>query len=185
MSNQFYMYWHPGLLWPDEIPNGCEYCEDGEWHTDVGDPNIVWLDHTRRWPVPEHVYRAHKFCEAYGIPIPDGYEVIAFRKPQQGEIVLSRCGEAYTEGGIHSWDNRYPILHKIEPTVTYRTPTDEDALRRPTVEVRDYDREEWRERTLVAVASSECGSPFIATSESGCATSWHQCRMEVTKWAQP
>jgi len=178
MSNQFYLYWHPCDQRPEKIPEGCEYCEGVEWHADAGYP---WLDFTRRWPVPEHIYRAHMFCEAYGISIPAGYEVIDFRKPQQGEIVLSRCGEAYTEGGIHSWDNRYPILHKIEPTVTYRTPTDEDALRRPTVEVRDDDSKEWLERTLVAVVPSESGSPFIATNESGCATVWHQCRMKVTK----
>jgi len=180
MSNQFYMYWHPGDQRPEKMPEESEYYACSEWHTDVGNPNIGWLDLTRRWSVPEHVYRAHMFCETFGITVPEGYEVTGFRLPVFGETYLSSSGSAMpcTVDGLMQ---RRPILRGIKLGTGYRTPTDEDALRRPTVEVRDDDREEWRERTLLAVVPSESGSPFIATSEFGCATIWHQCRMKVTK----
>ena len=175
----YYLYWHPGLPKPKHIPEGCEYYACSEWYEeDAGKPTIDWLDHTRRWPVPEHVYRAHMFCEAFGIKVTERYEVTGFRLPVFGETYLSSSGSAMpcTVDGLMQ---RRPILRRIESDTDYRIPTDEDALGRPTVEVRDDDREEWRERTLLAVVPSESGSPFIATNEFGCATIWHQCRMKV------
>ena len=63
--------------------------------------------------------------------------------------------------------------------VTYRVPvdripTDEDAKQRPTVMVRDNDKQDWQARKLLAVTG--CLDKFITSSSSGVACFWMQAR---------
>ena len=55
-----------------------------------------------------------------------------------------------------------------------RIPTDEDAKQRPTVMVRDNDKESWQARRLLAVTG--CLDKFITSSSSGVACFWMQAR---------
>jgi len=55
-----------------------------------------------------------------------------------------------------------------------RIPTDEDAVGRPTVMVRDNDKQDWQARKLLAVTG--CLDKFITSSSSGVACFWMQAR---------
>ena len=182
----YYLYWHPGDQRPEKMPEESEYYEYGEWHTDVGNPNIGWLDLTRRWPVPEHAYRAHMFCETFGIKVPEGYEVTGFRASIRGETYLTVYGNVVC-CAVDRYGQPHPILRKIKSDTVYRTPTDEDARSRPQVEVRDADSEKWRPATLLAVRETQLSSQDIdgdytfVTARDASVEFWHQCRMKENK----
>jgi hypothetical protein len=68
---------------------------------------------------------------------------------------------------------------KMQPEYHYRVPidripTDEDAVGRPTVMVRDNDKQDWQARKLLAVTG--CLDKFITSSSSGVACFWMQAR---------
>lgn len=171
MSEQKYMYWHPGQPKPEKMPEGCEVnTTPNTWNSENAIP-AVWCCAARRWPVSEHVWRAHHYCEAYGITVPEGYEVIGFRVPDPHELYLERNGKAIASFGDGC--AAYPILRKIEQPTRYRTPTDEDAKLRPQVEVRNCHDDKWHRITLVAVRDTDW--PYLAIDGS----QWKKCRMEV------
>ena len=171
---QHYLYWHPGLPKPKHVPEGCEYYAYEEWHKEDKNSNTGWLDRTRRWPVPEHVYRAHNFCEAFRIKVPEGYEVTDFRYPKLCETYLTEDGTDMCCGS-NTFLHRRPILRMVVPPVTYRTPTDEDAKLRPQVEVRNTDQQDWTPAILYGVLRP---GPNQFLTDFG---AWSQCRMKVTK----
>jgi len=131
----------------------------------------------------EGVWRASKFCEAFDIQIPDEYEVTSFRAPVHGETFLTVYGNV-TLCTVDRYGQPHPILRRIGLPVTYRTPTDEDARIRPTVEVRDTDIEEWRPATLLAVQESQLSERGIesdytfVTLRAKTIEFWNQCRMK-------
>ena len=68
---------------------------------------------------------------------------------------------------------------KMQPEYHYRVPadripTDEDARQRPTVMVRDNDKQDWQARKLLAVTG--CLDKFVTSSSSGVARFWMQAR---------
>lgn len=80
------------------------------------------------------------------------------------------------------WIWTIPRIDAIEPIPepTYKTPTDEDAKLRPTVEVRHRLIDRWEKRTLLAVVNSH--SPFACLVANGTAVGlWSYCRMEITQ----
>jgi hypothetical protein len=172
-------YWHEGQPKPKTLPEGCEYqTREGTFSPEENNPEDWYVLPrslaVRRWPVPEHIWRANRYCECYGISIPEGYEVIGFGSPSKAsEAYLNTLGRVI-DPRIAGWNyqQRYPILRKIEPEKKHVTPTDEDAKSRPTVEV-SRDSDYWTTVTLVAVRKGNY--PFLTLDDG----SWEFCRMEV------
>lgn len=174
-----YLYWNPDTPKPETLPQGCEFLVQthigSHWSCETYGP-ATWTDRTRRWPVEDHVYFAHHYCLAFGISIPQGYEVTGFR--------IATCHDPYhltIYGRVEPQDSGFsvPILRRIEPKKVYKTPTDEDAKLRPTVEVRvvHNDEEYWQQKTLLAVTAGNF--PFVTQCEDGGIETWSKCRMEV------
>ncbi len=158
MSTQRYLYWHPA---PDDV----EFL-DGTFY---------------RWTVTEAEWRTHHYCQAYDITVPEGWRVVGFREPKNSESFLNECGEAVIlpmgEGACFDClkYDRKPILERVEE---WSTPTDEDAKRRPAVQVQNYDddADTWEEATLLAVVKS--GAPYVVMSERGYVTAFGKCQMK-------
>jgi len=89
---------------------------------------------------------------------------------------------------VERWDTKSFAWHvrdaskrgePLDKEITYRVridriPTDEDAKQRPTVMVRDNDKQDWQARKLLAVTG--CLDKFITSSSSGVACFWMQAR---------
>jgi hypothetical protein len=107
---QQYLYWHPGFPGLKTIHKGCEtYCYNRNiwvpWNTNA-DPDAIL-----RWPVPDHIFHAHHFCLAFGISIPEDYEVIDWRVPNPYEQYLEFNGIVYHWTGGDCIN--HPILRKV------------------------------------------------------------------------
>jgi len=170
MSTQRYLYWHPGEEKPKAVPLGLQHLTaQGTW--DTFDSDLCgWVTNTRRWPVTEAEYRTYHYCRAYNIAynitIPKGWRVVDF-KAAVGHWFLDLGGNAFNGS---SCGVMVPILERIEEWII---PTDEDAKRRPMVQVRDDEDQEWIAATLYGV----CNDQFI-TNPTKCGMVWSQCRMK-------
>ena len=69
--------------------------------------------------------------------------------------------------GIHAGNYTYRVP-------VDRVPTDEDAIGRPTVMVRDYELDPWMKTRLIAVAESDDGSFWEKSFHT--VTCWKHCR---------
>jgi hypothetical protein len=105
--------------------------------------------------------------------IGDGYRLATWADKDRRDLEFwSRIG-----GG---WLARQTIHGTpLDPDYHYRVPidripTDEDAVGRPTVMVRDNDKQGWQARKLLAVTG--CLDKFITSSSSGVACFWMQAR---------
>jgi hypothetical protein len=68
-----------------------------------------------------------------------------------------------------------PIVEEVIPE--WITPTDEHAKARPECEVRDSDKGEWVERTLVSVQLCRGFYTFATVNDKGDVCTWKQCRI--------
>ena len=169
MTNQFYLYWHPGETKPEKTTENAEFLESGGWDK-TGKIHTVdqWANDTYRWPVTEAEWRTHMYCQAYGINVPEGWRMVNFRKSTDGDSRLSPDGNVEAICSCFS----YPLLERIEEWVT---PTDEDAKRRPQVQV-SSDESYDKEMTLVAVTHGI--HPFVCINGRGESMNWKHCRMK-------
>jgi hypothetical protein len=168
MSTQRYLYWHPGEPTPEKTPKGAEAfdSEECEWHTESA-ASVSWCWPTR-WPVTEAEWLAHHYCQAYGITVPEGWRVVDFGSPRDAHLLPDGC-----IGGGYSANYQVPILERIEEWIT---PTDEDAKRRPQVQVRNADGA-WESAILLGV--DDCIAPFVARPYRVNKTLFYEkCRMK-------
>jgi hypothetical protein len=70
------------------------------------------------------------------------------------------------------------LFYRITPEPEYRTPTDEDALKRPTVEAWDDDDDEAVPGTLAAVIEGN-GFPFIVRKDDGTVEEYEHARIKA------
>ncbi len=170
MSEQRYIYWHPGEPKPGKTPKNLQVrdADENEWCYSSAPDDVEFLDGTfYRWPVTEAEWRTHHYCQAYGIKVPEGWRVVDFRLGKDSEQHLWEDGTI--AGVIHATASKYPILERIEEWIT---PTDEDAKRRPKVQVKT-NHGEWIQKTLVAVMS-DANFPYLSIDGS----CWADCRMK-------
>lgn len=109
---------------------------------------------------------------------PDGkqWEVVAVRQVKADEHYVCldgfviRCERTISTG-------TYPIVRPIVPE--WITPTDEHALKRPMVEVRDEEENIWLHRKLVYVKDAGDKYKFVTVTKDASQTScgWKYCRM--------
>ena len=71
-----------------------------------------------RYPVTEPVYRAHHWCLAHGVEVPEGYEVVGFGSLKKFTNKFLYEGGRLLDGDTEERDNfskdSRPILRKIE-----------------------------------------------------------------------
>ena len=105
----------------------------------------------------------------------------------EGHKLEWRCpkkGESFWLPSARAWCAALyqisPALVRI-PVIAYREPTDEDALKRPMVEVRDCGATEWlpKKEMLVRVQPIGQDRRFHVEEEDGDIIGWRYCRMEV------
>ncbi len=171
MSNQRYIYWHPGEEKPTRAPSECEALDmyNKQWQLSLTNPKD-WGPWPRRWPVTEAEYRTHCYCQAYGIiTIPEGWRVVDFRLPNFGESWMTFSGNVDDECNY----SPRPILERIEEWIV---PTDEDAQRRPIVQVWDFSPNAYANLILVGVTTA--GRFLTFTADKSSYASWNFCRMK-------
>jgi len=99
-NGQHYLTWVPGEHKPKKRPDGSQVWWYGQWQASETFVEL-WKYNIRRWPVSEAEHRAHYYCLAHEIKIPEGYEVVKFGKS-------TAPGEKFVLGSGH------PIVRKIE-----------------------------------------------------------------------
>jgi hypothetical protein len=166
MSEQRYLYWHPGEPHPEKMPEKCEMLDEDIWKLSAKAPTS-W-EFPRRWPVTEAEWRTHHYCKAYGITVPDGWRVVGFGPVDPTRWYLSPYG---AKTG-HAQSFACPILERVEEWIT---PTDEDAKRRPVVQVSNIvlhtEDHNWVTKTLIAVTS---GDEYLCDDGKR----WRYCQMK-------
>lgn len=106
------------------------------------------------------------------------YRPVAIRSPKQSEKYLSPSGNLCISGHGFS-ESVYIILEEVVPP--YRTPTDEDALKRPTAEFwgRGESPDDSKEGMLLGVLDRESWL-FVGVSNGGVGV-WQHCRIPNEK----
>jgi hypothetical protein len=166
MSTQRYLYWLPGEPTPEKTPEKCEMLDEDTWLPNKKEP-AYWLV-ARRWPVTEAEWRTHHYCQAYGVIVPEGWRVVDFGSPRDAHLLPDG-----SIGGGYSAEYQVPILDRI---AEWMTPTDEDAKRRPQVQVRNADGA-WESAILLGV--EDCIAPFVARPYRVNKTLFYEkCRMK-------
>ena len=131
MSEQKYIYWHPGDEQPEDL-SGWRYfnVSFGEFFSRAREENPLGHNVYSK-EVSEAEYRAHHGMKLWHSIYPDskiqdGYRVIDFRRPDIGELFAYIDGCTGESKGILS--AFAPILAKIEPEIVWVTPTQQDVI---------------------------------------------------------
>ena len=166
----YYEYWdEDDDKRPKEIPKNCETFYGGCWEKELH-LTVRWRN-PRRWPVPEYVWRTNRYCEAFGISVPDGYEIIGFGVVRRAkEYFLSHFGKAHRCAIAHP----QPVLNKIDEWIT---PIDDEAKLRPVCEVRNVD-EDWNVNNYILLAYYD---GFYVVYNDQDITTWDECRVEKSE----
>ena len=117
VDGQCYIVIAPGMERPEDAPERVEYfnTHSNQWTQRTFSGTLGKYD-TYRYPVSEAVYKAHHWCIAYGVEVPEGYEVVGFykyygRDRMKGLFGLVPSGEVCTDVALmHSYER--PILRK-------------------------------------------------------------------------
>jgi hypothetical protein len=118
VDGQCYIVIAPGMELLKEVPAGVQFYNHGTYRWELRDDDWGGLTDvdTYRYPVTEAVYKAHHWCIAHGVGVPDGYEVVGFykyygRDRMKGLFGLVPSGEVCTDVDLmHSYER--PILRK-------------------------------------------------------------------------
>jgi hypothetical protein len=167
---QYYIYWHPGEEKPKKTPENAEFSTAGGPSLKSYVKSKDWECESYRYPVTEEEYRAHCYCQAHDITIPEGEKVTGFRHPNRSEWFLTTSGNVCQHNNELWCGSRVPILESI-----WITPTDNDARRRPMVQVRFNETIAWEDRILVAVVA---GLFYVMKKEHNGVEAWSLCRMK-------
>jgi hypothetical protein len=128
-----WLYYIAGDDIPKVLPAIFEYKDSDNWHCSIGQN---WSKRVnRRWKVTDAEYRAYYGIKAWesatGHGCPDGYEVVDFRLPEVGEIILWKDGSAIDVGFPTCYLS--PILKKLKPV---RDPIGPDTVLTKDMELR-------------------------------------------------
>jgi hypothetical protein len=110
VDGQCYIVILPGVELPNEVPSSLEYYSfrDDEWVSKHGNKVLTIYD-TYRYPVTEAEYRAHHWCIAHGVSVPEDYKVVGFCHASDTDSWLAVDGEVVK----HCCSvNLVPILRK-------------------------------------------------------------------------
>ena len=131
MSEQKYIYWHPGDEQPEDL-SGWKYFNES-FNQFIGrereDKPLKYNVYSKE--VSDAEYIAHHGMKIWHSNYPDskiqdGYRVIDFRRNAKGELFAHCDGSAgKTDGLMISF---VPILEKIEPEIEWVTPTQADVI---------------------------------------------------------
>ena len=133
MSEQKYIYWHPGEEQPNDLNGWMWYSSTPKEYKNRDDPEGSPLHERQHYrkAVSNAEYRAHHGMKLWhslysDSKIQDGYMVIDFRRNAKGELFAHCDGSAgKTDGLMISF---VPILEKIEPEIEWVTPTQADVI---------------------------------------------------------
>jgi hypothetical protein len=134
----------------------------------------------------EMLLKTEHYCRAFGVTIPDGYEVVDFADHIKcNHFALLYDGSLWKSWVFSGMKHQMPILRKTKRKTTetvWVTPTDDDARMRPRVQVKWYDSTEWdtdTDFTLVHVSYVEDNKfPFMVIDSYGEADWFEDCRMD-------
>ena len=129
---------------------------------------------------------AHQYIICDFTVIPQGYRPVTedekskYKKPAKHWILDKGVVNEFSNKNwflYTSWADG--IIYVVPDDYTFKdewvTPTDEDALTRPIVEVREYETNEWQEDVLLAVIEDNT-RPFVAKGDD-----YAYCRMNKSK----
>lgn len=104
------------------------------------------------------------------------YRPVAIRLPKEGEVLMELTGYVNIAHKDFNYLNCI-ILEEVIPP--YRTPTDEDALRRPVAEFWDVSKQSPYTGTLLAVIDRS--SHMFVGHVNGGVSVWEHCRIPNEK----
>ena len=112
VDGQCYIVIAPGMKLPAKTPDGIEFYNtiDDEWFKRGGRMGILTIDSTYRYPVTEAEYRTHHGMLAWPCKCPDDHEVVNFRVPLDGDLLLTNEGNVLLSKRTGS--SPMPILRK-------------------------------------------------------------------------